>query len=77
MYRHLYSDFAFSLFHISQPLPSTVKNGLSRPFTTTASVFFCWAMAGSVIGEREQPRRWRARAQLLHAVSSRVVRGLG
>ena len=41
VYTHLYSDFGFSLFHSSQPLPSTVKNGLSRPLTTTARVFFC------------------------------------
>src|SRR5262245_43486095 len=40
VYTHLYSEFGFSLFHSSQPLPSTVKNGLSRPFTTTARVFF-------------------------------------
>ncbi len=41
VYRHVYSDFGFSLFHSAQPSPSTVKNGLSRPLTTTASVFFC------------------------------------
>ena len=45
VYRQVYSDFGFSLFHSAQPSPSTVKNGLSRPFTTTASVFF-WAIAG-------------------------------
>src|SRR5688572_18186201 len=46
VYRQVYSDFAFSLFHLAQPSPSTVKNGLSRPFTTTARVFFCWASTG-------------------------------
>src|SRR5262245_19392306 len=46
VYRQVYSDFGFSLFHSAQPLPSTVKNGLSKPFTTTARVFFCWAAAG-------------------------------
>ena len=45
VYRQVYSEFGFSLFHSAQPSPSTVKNGLSRPFTTTASVFF-WAIAG-------------------------------
>src|SRR5215204_2665755 len=41
VYRQVYLDFGFSLFHNAHPSPSTVKNGLSRPFTTTASVFFC------------------------------------
>ena len=41
VYRQVYSDFGFSLFHSAQPSPSTVKNGLSRPLTTTARVFFC------------------------------------
>jgi len=45
VYRHSYSDFGFSLFHSAQPSPSTVKKGLSRPLTTTASVFF-WAHPG-------------------------------
>src|SRR5262245_43758600 len=45
VYRQVYSDLGFSLFHSAQPSPSTVKNGLSKPFTTTASVFF-WAIAG-------------------------------
>ena len=48
VYRQVYSDFGFSLFHLAQPSPSTVKNGLSSPLTTTASVFFCWASAGPV-----------------------------
>src|SRR5512147_2158102 len=47
VYRQVYSELGFSLFHRAQPLPSTVKNGLSKPFTTTARVFFC-AMAGLV-----------------------------
>src|SRR4249920_2912879 len=46
VYRQVYSDLGFSLFHSAQPSPSTVKNGLSSPFTTTASVFFCCAAAG-------------------------------
>src|SRR5262245_41232912 len=45
VYRQVYSDFGFSLFHSAQPSPRTVKNGLSSPLTTTASVFF-WATAG-------------------------------
>ena len=45
VYRQVYSDFGFSLFHRAQPSPSTVKNGLSRPLTTTARVFF-WAQIG-------------------------------
>src|SRR5688572_17120886 len=48
VYRQVYSDFGFSLFHLAQPSPSTVKNGLSSPLTTTASVFFCWACTGPV-----------------------------
>src|ERR1044071_4881835 len=47
VYRQVYSDLGFSLFHSAQPSPSTVKKGLSRPLTTTASVFFCWAAAGT------------------------------
>src|ERR1700747_250679 len=47
VYRQGDLDFGFSLFHSAQPSPSTVKNGLSRPLTTTASVFFCWASAGA------------------------------
>src|SRR5262245_25780688 len=47
VYTHLYSDFGFSLFHCSHPLPRTVKNGLSSPLTTTAKVFF-WAWARAV-----------------------------
>src|SRR6187402_2395315 len=46
VYRQVYSELAFSLFHFAQPSPSTVKNGLSRPFTTTARIFFC-AIAGA------------------------------
>src|SRR5687768_8357172 len=45
VYRQVYSDLGFSLFHSAQPSPSTVKNGLSRPLTTTANVFF-WAQLG-------------------------------
>src|SRR4051794_18295873 len=45
VYRQVYSELGFSLFHSAHPSPSTVKNGLSKPFTTTASVFF-WAIVG-------------------------------
>ena len=41
VYTHSYSELAFSSFHLAQPLPITVKKPLSRPFTTTANVFFC------------------------------------
>src|SRR5262245_6230825 len=54
VYRQVYSEFGFSLFHKAQPLPSTVKNGLSKPFTTTARVFFC-AMAGPLKASTSDP----------------------
>src|SRR5215471_10902321 len=55
VYTHLYSELGFSLFQSSHPLPSTVKNGLSRPFTTTARVFF-WARAGLLATSRNPTR---------------------
>src|SRR5262245_60696153 len=55
VYTHLYSEFGFSLFQSSHPLPSTVKKGLSRPFTTTARVFF-WARAGLLSTSRNPAR---------------------
>src|SRR5215470_8662359 len=45
VYRHSYGESAWSAFHFLQPLPSTVKNGLSSPFTTIASVFLSAALA--------------------------------
>ena len=68
VYRQVYSDFGFSLFHCAQPSPSTVKNGLSRPFTTTASVFF-WAIAGPAATQCDERRADDHENRLFHFVS--------
>jgi hypothetical protein len=37
----VYSELAFSPFHFWQPWLIASKNGLSSPFTTITSSFFC------------------------------------